>query len=142
MDPHAVNAKRGRGFGSCLLVLPEARGVGSCLLVLPEARGFGSCLLVLPEALLDSWQFEKCSDKYCVWFDEKGKRYKSSCVISFDLNGNRYEVGQVKHRSMNTSCIYPLCRIARTSKPCGVPLRHWNTFINHNLATKRKPDLQ
>ena len=71
--------------------------------MLPEARGFGSCLLVLPEALLDSWQFEKRSDKYCVWFDEKGKRYKSSkegtCVISFDLNGNRYEIGQVKHRS-------------------------------------------
>ena len=94
MDPHALNAKR--------------------------ARGFGSRLLVLPEAFPDGWRLEKRSDKYCVWFDEKRKRYKSSkegtCVISFDLNRNRYEIGQVKHRSqalllMNTSCVYPLCRI-------------------------------
>lgn len=52
MDPRALNAKRGRGFGSRLLVPCEA----------------------LPEG----WRFEKHSDKYCVWFDENGQRYKSS----------------------------------------------------------------
>ena len=61
-----------------------------------------------PEALPDGWRYEKCNDKYCVWFDEKGKRYKSgtsllrkvdvSCGISFDLYENRNEIGQVKHR--------------------------------------------
>lgn len=35
-------------------------------------------MLVSPEALPDGWSFDKHSDKYCVWFDEQGKCYKSS----------------------------------------------------------------
>lgn len=38
-----------------------------------------------PEALPDGWCFEKHSDKYCVWFDEKGKRYKSSKEVEAAL---------------------------------------------------------
>ena len=82
MDPQALNTNRGRGFGSRLLVSPEA--------------------------LPDGWRFEKRNDKYCVWFDEKGKRYKSgtsllrkvdvSYGIPFDLYGKRNEIGQVKYR--------------------------------------------
>lgn len=59
MDPKALNAKRGVGFGSRFLVSAED----------------------LPEG----WQIEKHSDKFCVWFDDQGRRYKSSKEVQVAL---------------------------------------------------------
>lgn len=35
--------------------------------------------------LPQGWRFERRSDKYCVWFDEAGKRYKSSSEVEVEL---------------------------------------------------------
>lgn len=59
MDLKALNAKRGVGFGSHFLVSAED----------------------LPEG----WQVEKRSDKFCVWFDDQGRRYKSSKEVQATL---------------------------------------------------------
>lgn len=40
--------------------------------------GLGSRMAVSASNLPSGWRFERRSEKYCVWFDDQGKRYKSS----------------------------------------------------------------
>ncbi len=68
MDPEELNRQRGTGFGSRLLVSPEA---------LPEGS-----------------RFEKRSEKYCEWFDETGKHYKSSKDVEAALTKRRLLAGE------------------------------------------------
>ena len=42
-----------------------------------RGAGLGSRMLVPAIDLPDGWRFERRSDRYCVWFDDRGNRYKS-----------------------------------------------------------------
>ena len=41
-------------------------------------RGVGSRLQIQQADLPDGWRMERASPKCCVWFDEKGRRYRTS----------------------------------------------------------------
>ena len=43
-----------------------------------RGSGSGSRLMVSEVDLPEGWRFERRSKKSCVWFDENGRRYKSS----------------------------------------------------------------
>ena len=43
-----------------------------------RGSGLGSRMAVSARNLPSGWRFERRSEKYCVWFDDQGKRYKSS----------------------------------------------------------------
>ena len=38
-----------------------------------RGSGLGSRMEVSPENLLEGWRFERRSEKYCVWFDDRVK---------------------------------------------------------------------
>ena len=44
---------------------------------------------VLESDLPAGWRFERKSDKYCVWTDDQGKRYKSSKDVEAALMKQR-----------------------------------------------------
>ena len=55
--------------------------------LLNEKRGTGqgSRSLVQESDLPEGWRYERHSDRYCVWFDEQGKCYKSSKEVQARL---------------------------------------------------------
>lgn len=44
-------------------------------------RGVGSRLQVQQADLPDGWRVERASAKCCVWYDEKGRRYRTSTEV-------------------------------------------------------------
>lgn len=40
---------------------------------------------VLESDLPEGWRFERKSERYCVWFDDQGRRYKSSKEVEAAL---------------------------------------------------------
>ena len=55
--------------------------------LLNEKRGTGqgSRSLVQESDLPEGWRYERHSGRYCVWYDEQGKRYKSSKEVQARL---------------------------------------------------------
>ena len=45
---------------------------------LQRGSGLGSRMAASPSKLPDGWRFERRSAKSCVWFDDRGNRYRSS----------------------------------------------------------------
>ncbi len=54
-----------------------------------RGSGLGSGLAVSTSNLPEGWRFERWSAKYCLWFDEKGNRYKSSKEVQKAILGKR-----------------------------------------------------
>ena len=50
-----------------------------------RGEGFGSRFAVSMDDLPEGWQFEKRSEKFCVWFDDQERRYKSSKEVQVAL---------------------------------------------------------
>ena len=50
-----------------------------------RGSGLGSRMAVSSTDLPEGWRFERRSDKYCVWFDDRGNRYKSAKQVEAAL---------------------------------------------------------
>ena len=46
-----------------------------------RGTGQGSRMVVSVGDLPEGWRFERRSDKFCVWFDDRGNRYKSAAQV-------------------------------------------------------------
>lgn len=74
-----------------------------------RGKGLGSRMLVSGSDLPEGWTFERKSDRYCVWIDDKGRRYKSSKEVAAALkareqaSGSEYEVGTEIETEIDTS---------------------------------------
>ena len=55
-----------------------------------RGRGLGSRMMVSASDLPEGWRYERKSDKYCVWFDDKGRQYKSSKKVEAALREQGY----------------------------------------------------
>ena len=57
-----------------------------------RGSGLGARMHVLEDDLPDGWSFERKSERYCVWFDDQGRRYKSSKEVDAALREQGYRL--------------------------------------------------